>query len=184
MVAPWLGFTGYGSQLKEAILNISNDERNLLIPPPAGANFEFDLNAYDSTAQAALKEDEKLAKLRFLLVPQQVSESVFWQNYFYRVKITKQMVFGNPPESPLIGGDKDMNDKKNVLFDYEDDTDDKNTKKIIEKKNDRKRDCSIQNKAENDTNPNALEVKRGNHTDKEYEGMEDWEIEMRREAIQ
>lgn len=47
------------------------DERNFLIPPPEDTNFQFDLNAYSQSAQAALKEDKDLSHLRFLLVPQQ-----------------------------------------------------------------------------------------------------------------
>jgi hypothetical protein len=42
-----------------------------LISPPEDTSFQFDLNAYSQSAQAALKGDEKLSHMRFLLVPQQ-----------------------------------------------------------------------------------------------------------------
>lgn len=47
------------------------DERNFLISPPEDTNFQFDLNAYSQSAQAVLKQDKELARLRFVLVPQQ-----------------------------------------------------------------------------------------------------------------
>jgi hypothetical protein len=57
--------------MKQAIMDISKDERNFLISPPEETSFEFDLNAYNQSAQAALKQDSQLSHMRFLLVPQQ-----------------------------------------------------------------------------------------------------------------
>lgn len=53
------------------LTTLLQDERNFLIPPPEDTNFQFDLNAYSQSAQAALKEDKNLSHLRFVLVPQQ-----------------------------------------------------------------------------------------------------------------
>ncbi|CAO3645585.1 unnamed protein product [Mucor hiemalis] len=156
-VAPWEGYRGYEKEMKRAIMEISEDERNFLIPPPEDTSFQFDLNAYSQTAQAALKQDKKLSEMRFLLVPQQ-----------------KQA--------------------ENVLFDFKDDDDSEVEEEdvVIVKKKDV---LPVENKKETTQSPSPKpqpitttsktvekeEKKQEDNTN--YEGMEEWEIELRKAAI-
>ncbi|KAI8378438.1 hypothetical protein BD560DRAFT_422026 [Blakeslea trispora] len=157
-VSPWIGYQGYEQEMKKAIMAISKDERNFLIPPPEDTHFQFDLNAYSASAQAALKEDHLLSKMRFLLVPQQVTETMFWKNYFYRVTIAKQAVLSQPP-SDKRQTDEDSQSKKSeeVLFDFKDDDEQVEPVPVKELPKEKEAD--------------------------DYEGMEDWEIELRKAAI-
>ena len=43
---PWNTVTEGKSELREAVLNLSKDCRNLLTEPPETSNFEFDLNSF------------------------------------------------------------------------------------------------------------------------------------------
>ncbi|KAF1803567.1 hypothetical protein V8B55DRAFT_1506641 [Mucor lusitanicus] len=186
-VAPWAGYQGYENEMKQAILDISKDERNFLIPPPEDTNFQFDLNAYSQSAQAALKEDKNLSHSRFVLVPQQVSEPTFWKNYFYRVTLAKQAVLSHPPkEQPAKSVNQD------VLFDFKDEEEEE--KEIKESTNDTtkqdetgKEDTKSDNKAapaKADPSTSIDTTTSSNSKQEEsYEGMEDWEIELRKAAI-
>ncbi|KAL9540392.1 hypothetical protein PS6_010787 [Mucor atramentarius] len=181
-VAPWIGYQGYESEMKQAIMDISKDERNFLIPPPEDTNFQFDLNAYSQSAQAALKEDKNLSHLRFVLVPQQVSEPTFWKNYFYRVTLAKQTVLSNPPnELPAESANQD------VLFDFKDEVDeDEDEEEIKENPNETvKEDTKSDNKEISNPSPahTAPSSSSSKKEEESYEGMEDWEIELRKAAI-
>eukprot|EP00041_Stephanoeca_diplocostata_P014729 m.277088 g.277088 ORF g.277088 m.277088 type:complete len:283 (+) comp19781_c0_seq2:359-1207(+) len=77
--------------LKEPILALSKDKRNFLRDPPAGqTSFKFDFDGEFPTAMVMLQEDPNLEKMRFAMVPKELSEEIFWRNYFYRVYLVKQ----------------------------------------------------------------------------------------------
>lgn len=88
-VAPWVGYNEEES-MKSQILALSQDKRNFLRNPPAGIQFQFDFETVFPVAMSTLQEDKNLEKMRFDLVPKQVTEETFWRNYFYRVSLIKQ----------------------------------------------------------------------------------------------
>ncbi|KAI9341044.1 hypothetical protein BD770DRAFT_414868 [Pilaira anomala] len=189
-VSPWVGYNGYEKAMKAAILDISKDERNFLISPPEDTSFQFDLNAYSQSAQAVLKEDERLSKMRFALVPQQVQEPIFWRNYFYRVTIAKQNVLSQSPK------DEEVKDDDVVLFDFQDEIDEtepeetKEEKKVekSEEKEEKSKEKKEKKEKSEEKKEKAKEEERKvvesvEKNDENYEGMEDWEIELRRAAI-
>lgn len=88
-IAPWVGYNEEET-MKKQILALSLEKRNFLRNPPAGVQFSFDYNAAYPVAKAVLQEDDNLQKMRFELVPKQVTEEHFWRNYFYRVSLIKQ----------------------------------------------------------------------------------------------
>ncbi|KAF7723868.1 Synapse-associated protein 1 [Apophysomyces ossiformis] len=100
-LAPWIGYgQQYEEKMKKKILKIAKDQQNIVNGPPEDANFQFDMKVYVKTAEAVLKEDPELSKLRFILVPQHMTESTFWRNYFYRVMLAKQSVLGSIEDEP------------------------------------------------------------------------------------
>eukprot|EP00049_Salpingoeca_infusionum_P006773 m.111244 g.111244 ORF g.111244 m.111244 type:complete len:284 (-) comp13437_c0_seq5:808-1659(-) len=88
-VPPWVGHDNE-EEVKERVLNLSSDERNVLRDPPPGSSFEFEFHRSFPIAKAILEYDERLAELRFALVPKKISEQAFWCNYFYRVMLIEQ----------------------------------------------------------------------------------------------
>lgn len=86
---PWSGHAQEAA-LREQILSLSTEKRNFVRCPPAGVQFQFDMETYLPVAAAILKEDTELQKIRYELVPKVVSEESFWRNYFYRVSLVKQ----------------------------------------------------------------------------------------------
>lgn len=88
-VPPWVGYNEEES-MKKQILALSADKRNFLRNPPAGVQYSFDFDSLYPVALATLQEDPELQKMRFELVPKQISEENFWRNYFYRVSLIKQ----------------------------------------------------------------------------------------------
>eukprot|EP00038_Savillea_parva_P008921 m.180078 g.180078 ORF g.180078 m.180078 type:complete len:357 (-) comp14926_c0_seq1:252-1322(-) len=87
---PWEGYEEE-DKLREQILALSTDRRNFLRDPPAGQTaFKFDYARESPTALVMLQEDPNLSKMRFELVPKEMSEDRFWRNYFYRVYLMKQ----------------------------------------------------------------------------------------------
>lgn len=86
---PWVGYPDEEA-LKEEILALATDRRNFVRNPPAGVNFEFDLESFLPVAQATLAADPNLEKMRFELVPKTIDEETFWRNYFYRVGLIRQ----------------------------------------------------------------------------------------------
>ncbi|XP_071445649.1 synapse-associated protein 1 isoform X2 [Hetaerina americana] len=87
--APWVGYPNEEA-LKEQILSLSTDRRNFVRSPPAGVEFQFDLESFMPVAQATLAQDPNLQQMRFELVPKVISEENFWRNYFYRVGLIRQ----------------------------------------------------------------------------------------------
>lgn len=88
-VPPWIGYNEEES-MKKQILALSEDKRNFLRNPPAGVQYSFDFDSLYPVAMATLQEDPELQKMRFELVPKQITEENFWRNYFYRVSLIKQ----------------------------------------------------------------------------------------------
>lgn len=201
LVAPWQGYGAYEKRIKQRILALSKDERNLTIPPPEDTSFQFDIKAYSQSAAAALKYDPELAKLRFQLVPQHVTEPTFWRNYFYRVTLEKQAV--------LSSTDIDPNDSPeephDVLFDYAASDDEQDNTEHVqkdqpseEKKKDdgskmQKDQPSAEEKKGDDKNAAPLDTKHDDHNtlsepattseSKNDDDMEEWERELRKEAL-
>jgi len=77
-------------ELKEKILALSLDKRNFLRAPPSGVEFDMESAAVSTHALVLLKEDKRLEKIRYELVPKQIKEEQFWKNYFYRVGVIQQ----------------------------------------------------------------------------------------------
>ncbi|XP_033482446.1 synapse-associated protein 1-like [Epinephelus lanceolatus] len=88
-VPPWVGYNEEET-IQQQILALSADKRNFLRDPPAGVQFNFDMEQMYPLAAVMLEEDQLLNRMRFDLVPKQVKEEVFWRNYFYRVSLIKQ----------------------------------------------------------------------------------------------
>ncbi|KAJ3253883.1 hypothetical protein HDU77_004330 [Chytriomyces hyalinus] len=87
--------------LRTQILALSADKRNFLVSPPDGTDFVFDMPKYLPTALAILQIDKQLEQMRFELVPKQIKDDRFWQNYFYRVTRLQQssMLLNQQPSS-------------------------------------------------------------------------------------
>ncbi|KAL1234113.1 Synapse-associated protein [Trichinella pseudospiralis] len=92
-VSIWDGFENE-FLVKKQIMSLSLDEEAFLRAPPAGTEFTFDFDSYVSQAEAALKADPNLEKIRFRLVPRKIKEEEFWRNYFYRVYLVKSNAAG------------------------------------------------------------------------------------------
>ncbi|KAI8986051.1 hypothetical protein BDB01DRAFT_849878 [Pilobolus umbonatus] len=208
-IPPWIGFLGYEKQLKKSVMELSKDERNFLISPPEDTHFQFDLAAYAQIAQATLKEDKQLSHMRFLLVPQQVQEPIFWRNYFYRVSMVKQTIMSQPPESDtdevLFSYEEEKTTDKATEDKYESDEDDISIDSLDESLdvNDIKKEAEtdkvesssdkdeVTKNKKSDTEEdvkkkdtkNITTVKKEVKAESDYDEMEDWEIEMRKAAI-
>ncbi|KAG0175721.1 Synapse-associated protein 1 [Apophysomyces sp. BC1034] len=162
-VAPWEGYgQQYEQEMKKSILEIATDQRNFLIPPPEDTSFQFDMKAYGKSAAAALKEDPELSKMRFLLVPQHVTESTFWRNYFYRVTLVKQSVLSSTKLELAPS-------KEEVLFDFT--NDDSDDEPVLPHKELEKPAVS----ADKAIPPTSKK-------EDDYEEMEEWERELRKAA--
>ncbi|KAL7053567.1 hypothetical protein AAHC03_027011 [Spirometra sp. Aus1] len=105
--------------LRNQILALTQDERNFLRAPPSGSSFNWDSEKSAellSTAATMLQEDEKLALIRFRLVPKRLKEDDFWRNYFYRISLIRQAaqlsVLANVPHEDAMlfnsAGDEDL----------------------------------------------------------------------------
>lgn len=86
---PWEGCIDE-DDIKEKCLSLSADKRNFLKSPPVGTNFNFDYNTSCLVALSIMKEDPRLEKVRYDLVPKVIPEENFWKNYFYRVNLILQ----------------------------------------------------------------------------------------------
>eukprot|EP00918_Siedleckia_nematoides_P041746 GHVU01090888.1.p1 GENE.GHVU01090888.1~~GHVU01090888.1.p1 ORF type:complete len:314 (+),score=67.08 GHVU01090888.1:183-1124(+) len=71
-------------ELRSRILSISEFEETLKLRAPP--HYVFDLKSKVKLAKRLLKEDARLAALRFKLVPKKLNEELFWTNYFYHVE--------------------------------------------------------------------------------------------------
>ncbi|CAL2030770.1 unnamed protein product [Caenorhabditis brenneri] len=84
---PWQGLPDE-VLAKKQMLSLSTDTRNFL--RDSAANSEYTFEQQQAMAALLLKEDPNLANVRFQLVPKQVKENQFWQNYFYRIGLIRQ----------------------------------------------------------------------------------------------
>uniref|UniRef100_A0A0N5AIF6 BSD domain-containing protein n=1 Tax=Syphacia muris TaxID=451379 RepID=A0A0N5AIF6_9BILA len=94
---------------RKHILALSLDSRNFLRDPPSEVKFDF--VQMQTIAAALLNEDPNLCKVRYQLVPKQISEENFWRNYFYRVSLVRQSVLAEHnmiEQKPICS--KDSND--------------------------------------------------------------------------
>ena len=53
-------------------------------------NFEFVMEKYSLLAVIMTKMDKKLQETYVNLVPDEVSESEFWRNYFYHIELWRK----------------------------------------------------------------------------------------------
>uniref|UniRef100_A0A1I7U6E3 BSD domain-containing protein n=1 Tax=Caenorhabditis tropicalis TaxID=1561998 RepID=A0A1I7U6E3_9PELO len=88
---PWHGLPDE-ALAKKQMLSLSTDTRNFL--RDSAANSEYTYDQQQAMAAILLKEDPNLANVRFQLVPKQVKENQFWQNYFYRIGLIRQSMQG------------------------------------------------------------------------------------------
>jgi len=103
ITAPWIGVPdAEEALLRKQIFALALDSRNFLRDPPTETS--FDVEGSRSVAETMLDEDPNLRKMRYQLVPKQLTEFRFWRNYFYRVALIKQSVMGQEEEdtAPLM----------------------------------------------------------------------------------
>ncbi|KAF1768782.1 hypothetical protein GCK72_000595 [Caenorhabditis remanei] len=98
---PWQGLPDE-NLAKKQMLSLSTDTRNFLRDSPANSEYSYDQQ--QAMAALLLKEDPNLANVRFQLVPKQVKENQFWQNYFYRIGLIRQSMLaqGTGRISPTV----------------------------------------------------------------------------------
>jgi len=104
-VAPWEKLPTDDPKIREEvtvqILEIAKHPRNILdVPPDALNSFPFILKNHVAAATLALDKDPQLSKLRYSVVPKNISEIDFWRNYFYRVHVIKN-AYNLPSTTPL-----------------------------------------------------------------------------------
>ncbi|CAI2314438.1 unnamed protein product [Caenorhabditis sp. 36 PRJEB53466] len=91
MPMPWEGLPDE-VLAKKQMMSLSTDTRNFL--RDSAASSEYSYEEQQAMAKRLLKEDPNLANVRFQLVPKQVKENQFWQNYFYRIGLIRQSMIG------------------------------------------------------------------------------------------
>uniref|UniRef100_A0A1I7ZVM4 BSD domain-containing protein n=1 Tax=Steinernema glaseri TaxID=37863 RepID=A0A1I7ZVM4_9BILA len=89
---------------KKQILALSLDSRNFLRAPPSDT--KFDLEKYRKTAAELLQNDPNLNKIRYLLVPKELTEEEFWTNYFYRCSLIRKSLLGEGSGSEEAESDR------------------------------------------------------------------------------
>uniref|UniRef100_A0A8R1DMA9 BSD domain-containing protein n=1 Tax=Caenorhabditis japonica TaxID=281687 RepID=A0A8R1DMA9_CAEJA len=92
---PWQGLPDE-VLAKKHMLSLSTDTRNFL--RDSAASSEYTYQQQQAMAEKLLKEDANLANVRFQLVPKQVKEDQFWQNYFYRIGLIRQSMIAQGAE--------------------------------------------------------------------------------------
>ena len=76
--APWAGYQNE-NELRDKILALSDDKRNVLRAPPSGVNFDFEYSNVTSPALMLLEVDPKLKQLRYDSI--RVYKYKVWQKY-------------------------------------------------------------------------------------------------------
>ncbi|KAI8096979.1 uncharacterized protein BX664DRAFT_356272 [Halteromyces radiatus] len=188
LVMPWDGYGIYEQELKRRILEIPEDQRNFIIPPPEDTTFEFDLKAYSQSARAILTQDKALSHMRFLLVPQQVNEVTFWRNYFYRVTTVKKAVLSDTTiqSNSTINNEKAKND--GVLFDFAGGSDDDDEEEGYV--DDKAKNIQHDQESKQESNKKPIDDTKTMKTTVdqpsvlEDDEMEEWERELRRAAAE
>lgn len=77
--APWVSSEN-PEEIKKEIISLSQDKKNFVRNPPAGVQFDFDLQSSLPVALAILKEDPNLAKMRFEIVPKLYVVIISWSS--------------------------------------------------------------------------------------------------------
>lgn len=98
-----------------------------------------------------------------------MSEHDFWKNYFYRVTLIKQDILSHPPESVVEKNEQ-------VLFDFQE-KEESDEEIVVVEKDTAPESVDIEPIDLKAKNVGTNEIKEG------YEGMEEWEIELRKAAI-
>jgi BSD domain len=132
-LAPWDEATlpeserKYANALRAAMLKLvvdaifSKKKRTTLFlsASAATASFSYDADANAAAAIGALEADPNLRRLRVGLVPQKISERLFWDEYFYHVRRLRTALVANAGVIPPVDDD----DEDDALF-GDDDNDD------------------------------------------------------------
>ncbi|CAB02741.1 BSD domain-containing protein [Caenorhabditis elegans] len=102
---PWQGLPDE-ELAKKQMMSLSTNTRNFL--RDSAANSEYTYEQQQAMATLLLKHDPNLANVRFQLVPKQVKENQFWQNYFYRIGLIRQSMLAQgtgrttPTPNPIV----------------------------------------------------------------------------------
>jgi len=89
---PWANIEAKADnkKMKKECLRLANHEDSLLkLLPQLEYAFEFDFEKYVFLATVMPKFFPDLSEVRLRLVPDEVSDSEFWRNYFYHIELFK-----------------------------------------------------------------------------------------------
>lgn len=111
-----------------------------------------------------------------------MQEPTFWRNYFYRVTIAKQNVLSHPPT------EQEVKEDDTVLFNFQEDIDEESDEESDDEKDEQKGKQKEEHIVEKSVEKNVekkmeKDEKKDEKKDEDFEGMEDWEIELRKAAI-
>ncbi|PIO65044.1 BSD domain protein [Teladorsagia circumcincta] len=81
---------------KKKILALSLDPHNFIRESPGDC--DFDMPTQQAMAKRLISIDPNLSRVRFELVPKQLSEEKFWRNYFYRVSLIRHSISASASE--------------------------------------------------------------------------------------
>uniref|UniRef100_A0A915A0H5 Ras-related protein Rab-8B n=1 Tax=Parascaris univalens TaxID=6257 RepID=A0A915A0H5_PARUN len=160
------------SVARKQMLGLSLDSRNFTRDPPSETDFNFENT--QAIAMAMLDEDPNLRKIRYQLVPKQLTEERFWRNYFYRISLIRQSILG---EMNLPKGQASCSNDAGA---QSTDTDAKSIESLAEKLTEdaskEKEDDEVPK--ESDMEKNLEEVRGTFLTNKQKNEEEDWEEEL------
>uniref|UniRef100_A0AC35TNS5 BSD domain-containing protein n=1 Tax=Rhabditophanes sp. KR3021 TaxID=114890 RepID=A0AC35TNS5_9BILA len=99
---PWIGMPNEALAHKR-ILSLSLDPKNFTghVPEYIG----YSANEIDALAAKMIDADQNLRSMRLNLVPTQINEDKFWQNYAYKVYVVRKILLEEDSEDRL----KEMN---------------------------------------------------------------------------
>ena len=75
---------------KEGKMIAKKEDLLMKLTPHLHYNFEFVMEKYSLLAVIMTKMDKKLQETYVNLVPDEVSESEFWRNYFYHIELWRK----------------------------------------------------------------------------------------------
>ncbi|KAK6016896.1 BSD domain protein [Ostertagia ostertagi] len=76
------------------------DPHNFIRESPGDC--DFDIPTQQAMAKRLINIDPNLSRVRFELVPKQLSEEKFWRNYFYRVSLIRHSISASASEQQSI----------------------------------------------------------------------------------